>query len=59
MNLINGTHHSCEIREHAFIVLQEYIIIFPMTDPIMNNDCERREYHSLSRAELAKGAMAP
>ena len=28
MNLISGTHHSCERREYAFMVLQEYIIIF-------------------------------
>ena len=28
MNLISRTHHSCEMREYAFIVLQEYIIIF-------------------------------
>ena len=27
MNLISGTHHSCKRREHAFIVLREYIII--------------------------------
>ena len=27
MNLISGVHHSCERREHAFIVLREYIII--------------------------------
>ena len=24
-----GTHHSCERREHAFMVLREYTIIFP------------------------------
>ena len=29
MNLISGTHHSCEMREYVFIVLQEYIIISP------------------------------
>ena len=28
INLISGTHHSCERREHAFIVLWEYTIIF-------------------------------
>ena len=27
MNLISGVHHSCERREHAFIVLWEYTII--------------------------------
>ena len=30
--LINGTHHSCERREHAFMVLREYLIIFPWRD---------------------------
>ena len=30
MNLICGTHHSCERREYAFMVLQEYLIIFPI-----------------------------
>ena len=29
MNLISETHHSCEMREYVFIVLQEYIIISP------------------------------
>ena len=28
MNLISGTHHSCERREYAFMVLREYLIIF-------------------------------
>ena len=28
MNLINGIHHSCEMREYTFMVLQEYLIIF-------------------------------
>ena len=27
MNLINETHHSCEKKEYAFIVLREYTII--------------------------------
>ena len=27
MNLISGTYHSCERREHAFMVLREYTII--------------------------------
>ena len=27
MNLISGTHHSCERREHAFMVLRKYTII--------------------------------
>ena len=27
MNLISGVHHSCEMREHAFMVLREYTII--------------------------------
>ena len=27
MNLISRTHHSCERREYAFMVLQEYTII--------------------------------
>jgi len=29
MNLISGTHHLCERREYTFMILQEYIIIFP------------------------------
>ena len=29
MNLISGTRHSCERREHAFMVLREYTIISP------------------------------
>ena len=28
MNLISGTHHSCERKEYGFIVLREYTIIF-------------------------------
>ena len=28
MNLISEIHHSCERREHAFMVFQEYTIIF-------------------------------
>ena len=32
MNLISETHHSCEKREHAFMVLREYTIIFPQLD---------------------------
>ena len=28
MNLINGTHHSCERRKHTFMGLQKYTIIF-------------------------------
>ena len=35
MNLINGTHHSCERREHAFMVLREYLIIFHRKHTIM------------------------
>ena len=31
MNLISRTHHSCERREYAFMVLREYLIIFPST----------------------------
>ena len=31
MNLISGTHHSCERREYAFMVLPEYTIIFRAT----------------------------
>ena len=27
MNLISGVHHSCERREHTFMVLREYTII--------------------------------
>ena len=27
MNLISGTHHEYEMREYAFMVLQEYTII--------------------------------
>ena len=27
MNLINGTHYSCERREYTFMVLREYTII--------------------------------
>ena len=29
MNLISGTHNSCERMEYAFMVLQEYTIISP------------------------------
>ena len=32
MNLISRTHHSCERREHAFMVLQEYTIISPVKE---------------------------
>ena len=27
MNLISGTHHSCERREYVFMILREYTII--------------------------------
>ena len=30
MNLISETHHSCERREHAFMVFREYTIISPL-----------------------------
>ena len=30
MNLISGAYHSCERREHAFMVLREYSIISPI-----------------------------
>ena len=33
MNLISRTHHSCERREHAFMVLREYTIISPYLPP--------------------------
>ena len=33
MNLINGTHHSCEKRKHAFIVLRDYTIISLVFQP--------------------------
>ena len=32
MNLISRTHHSCERREYAFMVLWKYTIIFPKED---------------------------
>ena len=31
MNLMSETHHSCEKREHAFMVLRKYTIISPIT----------------------------
>ena len=33
MNLISETHHSCERRKYAFIVLRKYIIIFLIFQP--------------------------
>ena len=27
INLINEIHHSCEMREYAFMIFQEYTII--------------------------------
>ena len=35
MNLISGTHHSCEKREYVFMVLQEYTIISPLIDLLL------------------------
>ena len=32
MNLISETHHSCERREYAFMILHEYIIISQIGD---------------------------
>ena len=32
MNLISGTHHLCEKREYAFMILQEYLINFSLLD---------------------------
>ena len=29
MNLISETHHSCERREYAFMVLRKYTVISP------------------------------
>ena len=29
MNLISGTHYSCERMKYAFMILQEYTIISP------------------------------
>ena len=33
MNLISGVHHSCKMRKHTFMVLQEYTIISPTHVP--------------------------
>ena len=33
MNLISGTHYSCERKKYAFIVLRKYIIIFLVFQP--------------------------
>ena len=32
MNLISGTHHSCERKEYAFMILREYTIISQFID---------------------------
>ena len=37
MNLISGTHHSCEIGEYVFMVLQKYIIISPNNWSLFND----------------------
>ena len=37
MNLISETHHSCERKEYAFIVLREYTIISLSLDGIIYN----------------------
>ena len=29
MNLISETHHSCERREYAFMILRKYTVISP------------------------------
>ena len=36
MNLISGTHHLCERREYAFIILREYTIISLISDHHLN-----------------------
>ena len=36
MNLISKTHHLCERKEYAFMVLQEYTIISPTTTCILS-----------------------
>ena len=43
MNLISGTHHSCERREHAFMVLRKYTIISHIYIYIL----ERMKFYSL------------
>ena len=35
MNLISGTHHLCERREYAFMILREYTIIFHGIDGLV------------------------
>ena len=30
MNLISETHYSCEIKKYAFMILRNYLIIFPV-----------------------------
>jgi len=36
VNLISGTHYSCEMREYTFMVLHEYTIISPNYNKPMN-----------------------
>ena len=37
INLISGTHHLCERREYAFMVLREYTIIFRYYEVVIWN----------------------
>ena len=34
-NLISGAYHSCERKKYAFIILQEFTIIFPNVAPFL------------------------
>ena len=38
MNLISGTHHQCERKEYAFMILREYTIIFPIRLILQNQN---------------------
>ena len=61
MNLISGTHHSCERREYTFIILREWLI--PLISWVQRNiltfwETRSAEYHNFLR-NFRKANMVP
>ena len=48
MNLINGTYHLCEMREYAFMILREYIII---SQEMREKREQRQKYKYLNKVK--------
>ena len=55
MNLISGTHYSCERREHTFMVLREYTIIFPPNPCSIPNLSQYPNYSLIWQSPITVG----